>query len=154
MTVATPGVQWTRLPDGSWRPVVTNTGGVSTASPRFAVGDILLSLPNYENFVYGHMGDIEVLSGTLFLYLDGAYTVVTARAYLTTAPVGADAIVVLNKNGSAANTITIADGDNTAVDTTATTFDPGDLITVDITQVGSTTPGADLTVLLRMLETG
>jgi hypothetical protein len=72
------------------------------------------------------------------------------------APQGASILVDLNKNGSTiwltqANRLTIAaeatTGTQTSFDTIA--LAEGDLLTMDIDQVGSTTAGADLTIELK-----
>lgn len=76
--------------------------------------------------------------------------------YADTGPDGADLIVDINKNGSTiwstqANRAKITDGSqsgNTSTfDTTA--LSEGDVLTLDVDQVGSGTPGAELTVQLK-----
>jgi hypothetical protein len=86
-----------------------------------------------------------------------AMTIEKAFAYVKTAPVGAALIVDIAVNGTSiwnltqGNRLTIADsassGSQTLFDTT--TLSEGDVLTIDIDQVGSTTAGSDLTVELR-----
>ncbi len=85
-----------------------------------------------------------------------ALTIVKAYANVKTAPTGADLLLDINKNGS---TIWSTQGDRvkcaaTASSGTQTSFDTtalaeGDLLTLDIDQVGSSVAGANLTVMLR-----
>jgi hypothetical protein len=91
------------------------------------------------------------------IYVDFKGTIVEVQASVITAPVGTDLICDLNLNGTTiwatqANRIKIIDGDNVA---TQTSFDsvvvaPGDYFTLDIDQVGSSTPGAKLVVRLKI----
>jgi hypothetical protein len=79
-------------------------------------------------------------------------------AVVKTAPAGADLTVVVNVDAVAIATVTVKDGETAASsgamagaiaagDGTGTA--PG-LVTVDITGVGSTFPGADLSVLIQV----
>lgn len=83
------------------------------------------------------------------------FYVTDAKASVNTAPVGADIIVDVNKNGSTifASRITIDAGDETSVGSASpvsvTNFiDDDDEITIDIDQVGSSTAGKGLKVVL------
>jgi hypothetical protein len=95
--------------------------------------------------------DTSVLQGLM----GSTVTVSKVRAYATIAPDGADIEIDFNKNGvSFMNTVlTIADGANagTSTDFSGTpSLIPGDRISIDIDQVGSTTPGGnDLMVTLE-----
>jgi hypothetical protein len=87
-----------------------------------------------------------------------AATIVKAQAYAQTGPTGADLIFDINLNGTSiwgatpANRLEIEDaaqyGIQTAFDSTAVV--EGDLLTIDIDQVGSTTAGQDITVVLSL----
>lgn len=87
----------------------------------------------------------------------GALTITKAYLNVKTAPTGAALIVDINKNGTSiwnsnqANRVQVAaaatSGTQTSFDTTSLT--EGDVITVDIDQVGSTVAGADLTITLK-----
>ncbi len=77
-------------------------------------------------------------------------------ATVNTAPTGADLIVDVNINGTSiwnttqANRVTITDGNTTGNQTSfdTTSISENDVITMDIDQIGSTTAGQDLTVLV------
>lgn len=85
-----------------------------------------------------------------FMNIIGVY--IKARVF----PVGADIIVDLNRNGTTiyttqANRPTVPDGESgSLVDILPEDFELGteDILTLDIDQVGSTTPGTDLMVTL------
>ncbi len=77
-------------------------------------------------------------------------TFTTLRAYADVAPAGADLIVRINKNGTQAATLSIAAGTNSASAAVSIPVAAGDRISLDITQVGTTTPGGnDLMVTLH-----
>lgn len=99
-------------------------------------------------------GALSVSTGTIRLPIDSTYAVTGVRLMVGTAPAGASIIVDILKNGSTifttpANRPSIAAGANAggpgpAPDITA--LAAGDYLTVNIAQVGSTTPGSDLVV--------
>lgn len=107
--------------------------------------------------VFNSPGGLAVTNGQgsfVFPY-SGNLVSVTARA--TTAPQGAPILLDVLKNGTTLwptnpnNKPSIPIGANlsgTAVPDT-TTFSTNDFLSVNITQVGSTVPGADLTVTVR-----
>jgi hypothetical protein len=103
--------------------------------------------------ILGSDGDLLVAVGNGRWRVVGPQTVLGVYISVGTAPVGADVIVDVNQNGTTlfttpTNRPTIPDGAHTsslAVPDTVTLAD-GDYITVDVDQVGSTTPGSDLTV--------
>lgn len=74
-----------------------------------------------------------------------------------TANTGADLIIDVNKNGTSiwattqANRATITDGSTSGTQTSfdTTSLSEGDILTIDIDQVGSTVAGADLTVTVK-----
>lgn len=85
----------------------------------------------------------QVLVGT-------AITYTTLRAYADTAPAGAALNIRINKNGTSAATLSIPAGSNSASTAVSIAVTSGDRISLDITQVGSTTPGGnDLLVTLH-----
>lgn len=101
-------------------------------------------------------GDLEVTPGTLPFPAPFNMTILGVRAAVGTPPTGDDAIVDVNKNGTTifttqGNRPTISDGNATSTEATpdVTSVDEGDLLTVDIDQVGSSTAGADLVVVIR-----
>lgn len=84
-------------------------------------------------------------------------TIVKAFGAVKTAPVGSSIIIDLNKNGSSiwnatpANRLTInaaaTTGSQTSFDVTSLADE--DLMIADVDQIGSSTPGADLSIYLR-----
>jgi len=94
---------------------------------------------------YSYDGTLSLNTGTKRLYISIACTLSTVDAYLATAPVGADVILNIKKNGSSLNTLTITDGNSISENNSFNvSFTKGDYITVDITQIGSSTAGEDL----------
>ncbi|MCH7527161.1 MAG: hypothetical protein IID39_06975 [Planctomycetes bacterium] len=85
------------------------------------------------------------------------FTLVYAIGRVATAPVGAALIVDIRDNGASifaddSERINMADG--TQQDTSATknhAVDAGDVLTFEVKQIGSTTPGADLTIVIKGL---
>jgi len=97
---------------------------------------------------------------TLALVVPHSLIMDYVRCYAKTPPSGSDIIVDVNKNGSTifttqANRPTVPNGLNKG-NISATPDIPslaeGDVITLDIDQVGSSTPGADLTVEVRCMQ--
>ena len=85
-------------------------------------------------------------------------TIITVTAYAKTAPQGVDSALVFDilKNGTSiwnihtTNRISIKAGSNSSLTNTfdITTFNAGDVFTFNVVQIGSTTPGRDITVQL------
>lgn len=114
-----------------------------------------------EVYVFTRSGTLVTETGKSRIYLEGSYTLLTARAAVNTAPTGASILVDVNKNGSTiygtqANrpTISASGFSGSGGSASGGTFSSGDYIQVDIDQVGSTIAGADLTVTLRLKRTG
>lgn len=108
--------------------------------------------------VFSAAGAITVGTGAMRFPFPYAITLLGIRMAINTAPAGAALIVDVNKNGTTvfttqANRPQIAAGAfATAAEVTnmeITSFAAGDYVTVDRDQVGSTTAGSDLTVLIR-----
>ncbi|WP_347592971.1 hypothetical protein [Acrocarpospora sp. B8E8] len=111
-----------------------------------------------QTFTYCYQGTLAPGAGTFRVYNDSpaAYTILSCRASVATAPTGAACIFDINLNGTTifavpANRPTIAvaattSGKNTAM--SVTSWPPGGFITVDIDQVGSAIAGADLILQL------
>ncbi len=103
-----------------------------------------------DSLVWSRSGNAAVVGGAVRWYNPraGATNLFSARASVNTAPTGASLVVDLVKNGATTiATLTIAAGAYTSgLQTLEAALADGDYLTVNITQVGSTTPGADLTV--------
>jgi len=111
-----------------------------------------------RGFAFGAIGEQETgTSVTPVLIALASQTITKAYLNIKTAPVGADFIVDININGTSiwattqANRVTISDGDTTGTQTSfdTTSLTEGDIITIDIDQVGSGTAGSDLTITLK-----
>ncbi len=86
-------------------------------------------------------------------------TLTIEKAYLSvkTAPTDAAILVDINKNGTSiwadtqANRVTIADGAiaGTQISFDTTSLSDGDILTIDIDQIGSTIAGADMTIQVK-----
>lgn len=104
--------------------------------------------------VFTVSGALTVATGVFRLPIDGTYTLVGTRLMVNTAPVGADIIVDVNKNGTtiyttAANRPRILDGANAGGPGSTpdiTSLAAGDYLTVDVDQIGSGTAGSNLVV--------
>lgn len=95
-------------------------------------------------------GDLVVRTGTYRLYVDRTATLTKVRASVGTAPTGSAAIIAYKVNGTKIASVTIAAGSYTTLSTTSLSITSGDYFTIDVEQVGSTIPGADLTVSLTL----
>ena len=87
-------------------------------------------------------------------------TLIGVAITLDTAPVGADFIVDVHKDGTTvfttqANRPTIDDGDNDSTVSVpdVTALVAGDILTFEVDQIGSGTAGSDLTIILRFART-
>src|SRR5262245_24405037 len=112
------------------------------------------STPRREQ-LWSRTGDIEVLSSQLRYYNRTGRSRTIQGAWISagTPPTGADIIVDVNKNGT---TIFITQGNRPRVlggtngGTLSTpddqSFADGDYLTIDVDQIGSVTPGADVLV--------
>lgn len=131
-------------------------GQIYTQTP----GGVESVLNDTETFVWALSGVMTTRTGLQGLPLGTSYRLVEVRARINTAPTGLALVVDVNKNGTTiygtqANRPTIAIGGNAATGGTAsvTTFAAGDVLTVDVDQVGSTVAGSDLVVAIRLQRT-
>ena len=99
---------------------------------------------------FNRSGDLAVTTGTQRFYLVAPSELKNVEAYVKTAPVGADATFAIIKNGSSTiKTVTISAGNTSSGDNLSEiALAEGDFLTVNITQVGSSTAGADLYINL------
>ena len=105
-----------------------------------------------DNKSYNYDGTLIVNTGSKRLYMTRAGTFGTFDMFVATAPAGAALTVSIKKNGSEIGTGTIADGATSGTGQTlsSTSFSNGDYLTVDITQIGSSTAGEDLYINFRI----
>lgn len=138
----------------------TISANIGTTAGTVAAGDHAHTFTTALTSFY-LTGNLAVTTGTQYLPVDGTYTITGVRLAVGTAPVGASIIVDIKKNNvtiftTQANRPTIAAGATSAgpgVTPDVTSLSAGDLLSVDIAQVGSTTPGANLTVAIIVSKT-
>lgn len=123
------------------RPVQQRTGGAT------------LYRPEPWTQTYAYPGPLDIAPGTSRAYNETPRIMGLAqvRCALDTQPAGASVVVDIRINGSSVIAAEITPGTNVAVVSVPprTLFRPGDYITAGIAQVGSSEPGADLTVQIR-----
>jgi hypothetical protein len=111
-----------------------------------------------RGFAFSIVGTLTTgTSQTPVLIATQATTITKIYANVKTAPTGASILVDVNKNGTSiwattqANRLAIeagaTSGTQTSFDTTS--LEEGDVLTIDIDQVGSGTAGADITITLK-----
>jgi hypothetical protein len=112
------------------------------------------STPRREQ-IWSRTGDVTVVSSQLRFYNRAGRRRVIQGVWIAagTPPVGTDIIMDVNKNGTTifttqTNRPRVLGGTNggTVAVPDDGVFEDGDYLTVDIDQVGSVTPGADITV--------
>ena len=101
---------------------------------------------------YSYAGAVAVHTGTDKFYPFDTATNVEIEAYVGTAPVGANLIAQIKKDGVAVDTVTIAAGTTSGLTTSTTSYTQGEALTVDITQIGSTTAGSDLKINFKFTK--
>lgn len=96
---------------------------------------------------HGFWGTLAITTGKGRIPIFRAGTITNIRLAAGTAPTGASVVVVVKVNGSTAATVTLTASSNAVLSSGLTiAVAAGDYLTADITQVGSTVAGADLTV--------
>ena len=94
---------------------------------------------------YRFDGTLSTNTGTKRLYLQKAYTLKSIHAYVDTAAAGAAINITVNKNGSSLQTLSIAAGATVSSVTSLNhSVAANNYLTIDITQVGSSTAGENL----------
>ena len=102
-----------------------------------------------NNTTFVQDGTLTINTGTARWYSPRAVTITKIRKHVATAPVGAALNMTLKKNGSSIQTFSIAAGGSTNVTSGLNlSVAEGDYLTVDITQIGSTTAGSDLNIVI------
>lgn len=102
--------------------------------------------PVYIN--YGKGGALTISTGTARIYPTRNLTLSAWEIWTGTAPVGSNLVVVVKKNGSTIETLTLTDGINYASGVATSSLLTTDYLTVDVTAIGSTTAGSDLSIRL------
>jgi len=157
------GIRLTERADPTTPPANTihfyakDKSGVSTLYAINDAGTVYELSEGTPTFVFTITGSLVVVtSATPLLIAHRALTITKAFAAVKTAPTSASIIFDINKNGTTiwstqANRLTIpasaTSGSQTSFNTT--TLAEGDVLSLDVDQVGSTVTGADATVELR-----
>lgn len=141
-------------------PVITLIAGAGMTIEAEEVDaqgiEVTLTAGSAGNLIatFSKAGALTVGSGTGRFLMPSAGTIVKVEAAINTAPLGADLLIDVNKNGTTifttqADRPVIHDGQNRSAPPTSPDvagFLDQDYFTVDIDQVGSVTSGADLVV--------
>jgi hypothetical protein len=117
----------------TWVPAVVGATGAPGVTPVFTMQDTL-----------------GIYTGTSRFYFEASRTITKIRASVGTAPVGSPVVIAVLLNGASIGTVSIAAGTNTATTTISQAVNLNDYVTVNITSVGSTTAGSNLTVTLNI----
>lgn len=111
-----------------------------------------------QSMVFSYGGDLVIGTGTFKWVPNRSGRIVSVRAAVGTAPTGDDIVVDVNLDGAS---IFLNPADQPEIPATTqvgpavspptTPFVAGDYVTVDIDQIGTTIPGADLTVMVEIV---
>ena len=94
-------------------------------------------------------GQQVIFNGTKRWWIHSNFTITKVFAYVTSAPTGSSLGIRINKNGASATTLTISAGQTKASSNTGIVVAQDDYVTVDITTIGLTTPGENLTLIIQ-----
>lgn len=121
-------------------------GPVGPAGPVGPVGPAGPASP--RSWQFSQAGVLAVKTGTHRIYNDFGFTITlaTVRASVGTAPTGSALTAVLAKGGTALATVSVAADTNTGTVAGPFTWENGTYLTVNITAIGSTVAGSDLTL--------
>lgn len=128
---------------------ITQVGSANKGSDLFC--NMLFEKDVVEFFkTYYKNQNLSVYTGTQRFYMQSVSILKNVEAYIKTAPVGAAVNINIVKNGSTTiKSISIADGQySSGANADTINLAKDDYLTVNVTQVGSTTPGADLYINL------
>ncbi len=159
----------------SLRPIILKRSAVTPAAPPAGhcvlysiTGQVLLMEDDagvvrpvdasLESLPFSQPGALTVRAGSArFPIAGGTFEIVSVAAMVGTAPTGTSIIVDVNKNGitifgTQGNRPTIAIGANNATTGahSVSSVTTNDYLAVDVDQIGSTVPGSDLVVVIRL----
>ncbi len=136
-------------------PINVTVSGLGERGPQGIQGDPGVPAPSLNPMTWTRGGTQYVSTGLHKYYVDHPGTDMGLRASVTTPPLGDDLVVALRKNGSVIQLATIPEGAETSgyITLVPGTVSAGDYFTLDVSQVGSTFAGAELTVTLWMRVT-
>lgn len=121
---------------------LTNTPSIPTDVSELTDNSNLLAVNAYLQL--SQSGNLAITTGTKRWYAPANLTISNVVARVGTAPSGSALRVELARNGVANSVVTIASGSTVSSNATSVSVTEGDYLTVNITQVGSSTTGADL----------
>lgn len=154
---------------------IKNSGTANTAPTSLETGELAINYADGKiyykdssntvvNFkskntqVFTVPGVLFTGAGAARFYPSSTVKITNARASVNTAPTGSSIIVDILKNGvtiftTQGNRPTITSGENVSSLSIpdVTTLTSNDYLTIDISQIGSTTAGSDLTVLVEFM---
>lgn len=145
--------RWDQFIDDVTNGVIT-VGPAGPAGPQGPEAEIPL--------VFNRSGNLTVGPGVGGFPVPFACVVTSVRGFVGTAPAGADAVFDVNRNGTtvfgdqsqrpraAAGSQSIA----VTAGMTVNTLSAGDVLTVDIDQIGSIVAGANLTLVIMVRKSG
>lgn len=136
-------------------PIVpTPTTSTQAANKSYVDGQVVANASRITTFTIS--GTLATGFGQTKFMFPRAATILSVRAVVGTAPVGSSVIIDLNINGTTAfttqanrPTIAAASMSSSKVTPDNTAIADGDYLTVDVDQIGSTTAGADLCVVVE-----
>jgi hypothetical protein len=111
-----------------------------------------LTTQYYERH-FNYPGNIIVNNGTIRWWSQGELLISRIRAQVDTDPLGANITIVVRKNGTSVQTVTITAGQSSSQINTNITTANGDYITVDITNTGLSPVGSNLVVSFLFTRT-
>ena len=128
------------IQEGDLVPVVQNGTTKKITTDELARRDRVISVTT--------TGTLKVMTGVARYYPQREITLNNLSAFVGETPQGADLIFDLLKNSTVIATGTVADGQFKATEISglAISLAPTDYLTMDITQVGASIPGAELRV--------
>jgi hypothetical protein len=138
--------------DKLWRCILAHTGSLPSALVKWVV---LIGPPPFALKALIRSGRATVSTNVLppGVMVDNPFTLDEVVVRVGTAPVGSSLTVVVKKNGSTVATVSVLTTATTGTSGTGlgVAFAKDDIITWDITAIGSTTPGSDVIVSHRAL---
>jgi hypothetical protein len=143
--------------DGAWSVIANIKGNPGTNGADGTNGTNGIDGVSPKEIYYSASGNLQAQTGKLKRYISAAHTVSSIKVLLGTASSGAAIMFDVRKNGVSHSILgadaTIPEGETSL---TVTTFNDaalslGDYLTVDVTQVGSTATGSDLSLVIILV---
>ena len=111
---------------------------------------MVVTIPGNETDerIYGRAGVLTIFTGNVRWYPIRDITITELKASVGSPPTVIDLLINIKKNGTPVVTALTISATNfqSVLDTTVITLTTSDFLTVDVTQIGTGEPGADLTI--------